>query len=588
LDPAWLPLGLIGVIALFYITQRFLPKLESTARAESADEGSHAFVESVTTVWRSPHLRMIAAIVFTVGIATTLLDYQFKELAQESLATRERLTSFFGAFYGWTGGVALVIQLLLASRFLAFAGLGWTLTVLPAVLLLGSTGLLIIPSLVLVTAVRGADASLRKSLYRFALEVVYTPVPSVLRRKTKGFIDSVVDSVAEGFGAAIVFFWVTLPGLPSRFLSVFVILCSAALLFMSRRMGQLYFATVTEQLQDSGDRAQVPDAARLEAGDLLSGTFTRLDISALVRDSGPILVTEPEELQPVSAQASKSSAEITLANIRSQDVGTVARTLRETSEFDEELLPELARLLARDVLMDEVVAALTRSEEPSVRYLNVLLADESTDFVIRRRIPRVLALVGGSEADDALLDALSANRFEIRYRSAIALMRRRSSDLPTSERDVDTLVWEAIRLEAGRGQPVWEMQKLLDGEPDEDDLVSKRIGVRGELSLEHTFRLLSLVLEPEVVRAAFHGIILDDEKLKNFSLEYLEQILPTDIRKRLWPFIGDISEYKQKRSMRSLDEVVSDLMTTGATLFADVEDREALRQILHEQESEDD
>ncbi len=587
-DLAWLPPGLIVVIALFYATQRLLPKLESTTRAESSDGRSLPFVDSMATVWRSRHLRMIATIVFTVGIATALLDYQFKELAQDSLATREQLTSFFGAFYGWTGGVALLIQLLLASRFLAFAGLGWTLAVLPAVLLLGSTGLLVIPSLVLVTAVRGADASLRKSLYRFALEVIYTPVPSALRRKTKGFIDSVVDSVAEGFGAAIVFLWVTLPGLPSRFLSVFVILCSAALLFMSRRMGQLYFATVTEQLQDSGDRAEVPDAARLEAGDLLSGTFTRLDISTLVRDSGPILVTEPEELRSERGRASASSLEMTLANIRSQDVGTVARTLRETSDFSEELLPDLARLLARDVLLDEVIVVLTRSGDPAVQYLSALLVDESTDFVIRRRIPRVLARAGGTEADDALLDALSANRFEIRYRSAIALMRRRSADLPASERDVDTLVWEAIRLEAGRGQPVWEMQKLLDGEPDEDDLVSKRIGVRGELSLEHTFRLLGLVLETEVVRAAFHGIILDDEKLKNFSLEYLEQTLPTDIRKRLWPFIGDISEYKQKRSMRSLDEVVSDLMTTGATLFADAEDREALRQILHEQESEDD
>jgi hypothetical protein len=132
------------------------------------------------------------------------------------------------------------------------------------------------------------------------------------------------------------------------------------------------------------------------------------------------------------------------------------------------------------------------------------------------------------------------------------------------------------------------MQKLLDGEPHEDDLVSNRLGVRGELSLEHTFRLLSLILEPEVVRAAFHGIILDDEKLKSFSLEYLEQVLPADVRKKLWPFIGDISEYKRKRSLRSLNEVVSDLMTTGATLFADAKDREALRQILNQQEDEDD
>jgi hypothetical protein len=217
-----------------------------------------------------------------------------------------------------------------------------------------------------------------------------------------------------------------------------------------------------------------------------------------------------------------------------------------------------------------------------------MLSDDNTDFVIRRRIPRVLAEIGGREADDALLDALTANRFEVRYRSAIGLVQRRTAGLPQSAKSTQMQVWEAVRLEVGRGKPVWEMQKLLDGDPDEDDLVSRRLGVRGELSLEHTFRLLSLILEPEVVRAAFHGILLDDEKLRSFSLEYLEQVLPADVRKKLWPFIGDISEYQQKRSLRSLNEVVSDLMTTGATLFADIEDREALRQILQEQDDEED
>jgi AAA family ATP:ADP antiporter len=241
---------LIGLVVLLWASQRLLPREETASRAESEAKTSPT-IESITAIWRSPHLRTITMIVFTIGIATTLLDYQFKEMAQASLGSRESLTSFFGAFYGWTGAVALFIQLLLASRFLAVAGVAWTLAVLPLVLTLGSVGMLVFPSLVLVTAVRGADASLRKSLYRFGLEVVYTPVPSILRRKTKGFIDSVIDSLAEGIGAAVVFLWVTLSAFPSRFLSVGIIVCSVALWFMTRRMGQRYFATVTEQLQES-------------------------------------------------------------------------------------------------------------------------------------------------------------------------------------------------------------------------------------------------------------------------------------------------------------------------------------------------
>jgi hypothetical protein len=81
--------------------------------------------------------------------------------------------------------------------------------------------------------------------------------------------------------------------------------------------------------------------------------------------------------------------------------------------------------------------------------------------------------------------------------------------------------------------------------------------------------------------------MLDDENLKSFSLEYLEQALPADVRKRLWPFIGDVSEYQREKSLRPLDDVVSDLMKTGATLFGDATHREALKDLLEDKGDKD-
>jgi hypothetical protein len=104
--------------------------------------------------------------------------------------------------------------------------------------------------------------------------------------------------------------------------------------------------------------------------------------------------------------------------------------------------------------------------------------------------------------------------------------------------------------------------------------------VRGELSLEHTFRQLALVLDHDAVKTAFHGIVMDDEELKGLSLEYLEQVLPPKVRDRLWPFIGDVSDYQRRRSMRSVDEVVRELSETGVTLFRRAADREALDEAL--------
>ena len=576
IDTEWLAAGLVGLLLLFLATQLMLPKLDVPHVAE-AESGSQ-MRESVKTIQSSPHLRAIALIVFAVAVATTLLDYQFKEAARAIIQSPEGLTSFFGAFYGWTGAAALVIQLLVAARFLAGAGIAWTLAILPLTLMLGSVGMLIAPSLALVTMVRGGDNSLRKSLYRSGLEVTYVPVPSLQRRKTKTFIDTVVDSVGEGLGAGIIFLWVTLPGLPSRYLSAFIILISAWMLLLSRRMGRQYFSTVTDELRDSGSTTA---KAGLEGRDLLSGTFTRLDIKSLLVEEGVADEVGDEQMEEPAEATVDSIAQ----RLASRDLRIVARTLEDTVEWDENHIPDITRMLARDQLFDRVVLALLTAGDVAVPSLIQFLRDESTDFVIRRRIPRVLARMGGPEADAALLEALSANRFEVRDRSAIALVRRRRRDLPVSELESESAVWAAIRAEVGRDRPVWELQKLLDDtESGEDDLVSQRIGARGELSLEHTFRLLTLVLEPKVVQAAFHGVMTDDENLKSFSLEYLEQVLPTDIRSNLWPFIGDVSEYKRDKSLRSLDDVVSDLMETGATLFADAEHREALKRMLEDQE----
>jgi hypothetical protein len=222
-------------------------------------------------------------------------------------------------------------------------------------------------------------------------------------------------------------------------------------------------------------------------------------------------------------------------------------------------------------------------ESKALPQLAPLLPDDSVDFVLRRRVPGVLSRYRSAEARDALLAALTAPRFEIRYRVALALVHHRRDASTAATRGMRERVWEAVRLEVARERPVWELQRLLDDDPADDDLVSERVEVRGELSLEHTFRLLSLVLEPEAVRSAYQGITLGDDRLRSLALEYLDQVLPGEVKERLWPFIGDLSEYQQARAARPLKAVVSELVTTGATLFGTEGERAALRKLIDEQ-----
>jgi hypothetical protein len=97
-------------------------------------------------------------------------------------------------------------------------------------------------------------------------------------------------------------------------------------------------------------------------------------------------------------------------------------------------------------------------------------------------------------------------------------------------------VYEVVLREVAVGRPVWESQRLLNGFANEsplDEFVRDRAGQ----SLAHVFTLLSLVLPREPLQIAFRSLHSDDRQLRGTALEYLEGVLPAQIRHGLWPFI---------------------------------------------------
>ena len=595
---------LVGVLVLTLVVLELIPRDRLGRSRGAADEPRPPALEGLKTLFGNRHLRLVAGIVLVSSAASYIVAWQLQEAiemtaireaaaagldqAETLIAVNTRIASFMGEFRGWTGGLAFIIQVVLASRILAGAGVAWSLAILPFALILGSAGMVLLPGLFMATLVRGADNTLGKSLHRTVVELLWVPVRPSLRRRAKAFVDTMVSSVGDGLGALVVLLWVTLGHLPSHFLSVGVVLSCLVLLYLARAMGAQYVATLRRRLE-STSASEVLNVPGLERADRLGATFTRLDITRMLFTPGDYAGTPGEEPRareaPTDADAGPGSM-TTSEMIRTGDSRLIGEALEGPAEWTVEDVPILTTFLARDAWLARAVHAVSGIGAQAVPHLGSVLGDESADFVIRRRIPRVLARIDHPDADRALLDALHAGRFEVRFRVALALRRRRQQSLAAAPGERATEIWEAIRAELNREKPVWELARLLDAETD-DDFVERRVGLRGELSLEHTFRLLSLVLEHKTIRAAYHGIVLDDPEFKSFALEYLEQVLPPDVRDRLWPFIGDLSDSAARRALRPLDDVVADLLLTGATLFGSPEDRKALRRYLEEDGEED-
>jgi hypothetical protein len=78
------------------------------------------------------------------------------------------------------------------------------------------------------------------------------------------------------------------------------------------------------------------------------------------------------------------------------------------------------------------------------------------------------------------------------------------------------------------------------------------------------------VLPTAPLQIAYRGVHTDDPVLRGTALEYLEGVLPPDIRDRLWPFLGD--RPRGPRDGRARDEILADLLRSNESIMLNIEE----------------
>jgi len=198
------------------------------------------------------------------------------------------------------------------------------------------------------------------------------------------------------------------------------------------------------------------------------------------------------------------------------------------------LVPHVIPLLASTSLADYALFALRKVAEARIGQLTDALLDPSQDDAVRRRLARVFSVGVSQRAVDGLLAALDDPRFDVRFQTARSLAA--IADRNPLVRIDSTRVFAIVLEEVTVGQPVWESQRLLDGFVSASPL-DAFVRDRAGQSLAHVFTLLSLVLPRQPLLIAFRSLHSEDAYLRGTALEYLEGVLPADIRHRLWPFL---------------------------------------------------
>jgi AAA family ATP:ADP antiporter len=198
-SPTDLVLAATVILALAAATP-FLWRLPSDATAE------HAAAEPVQPLgWllRDSYLARVLALVFVGTIALTVIDFVFKSTVAVHIPA-DGLGPFFARFYLGLNSVALLIQLVGAGWLLRAFGAHRSSALLPALIFGGAIGLAAGPVLLFAVALKAVDGSLRHTLYRSSVEVLYLPLDSRRRERAKGIIEVFGHRVGQAVASLLI------------------------------------------------------------------------------------------------------------------------------------------------------------------------------------------------------------------------------------------------------------------------------------------------------------------------------------------------------------------------------------------------
>jgi ATP/ADP translocase len=220
------------------------------ARAAGDEDAGFSFGDILEGIRRTRHLQVIIAIICITFIVDVLVEYQFYAMAS-SRYQGDDLTAFFGSFYGlYLNLGTFLAQFFLTAAVISRFGVGGTLQIMPVAVSLASVFTYLAPGVFSTAAVRLTEAVNRYTLNRTGMELLYLPLPSDLRNRTKAFVDIFADRFSRGLGGMFLILLTSVIGMREvRHLALVVMALAAIWVTLAILASREYVATVRRRLE---------------------------------------------------------------------------------------------------------------------------------------------------------------------------------------------------------------------------------------------------------------------------------------------------------------------------------------------------
>ncbi len=144
----------------------------------------------VRTLFRSKYLLMVAILIISTQVISTVLDLRFNRFVEAEITETDSRTSYYGIFYARLAAISAILQLVVVPFALRLVSIKIVHIFIPAIHLLNGLILSITPTLQTGARAFLSFKALDYSLFRAGKELFYMPLSYDERYRCKQIIDS--------------------------------------------------------------------------------------------------------------------------------------------------------------------------------------------------------------------------------------------------------------------------------------------------------------------------------------------------------------------------------------------------------------
>jgi AAA family ATP:ADP antiporter len=274
--------------------------------------------------------------------------------------------------------------------------------------------------------------------------------------------------------------------------------------------------------------AQSTEAARAILDEMCrekgaKGERTRLEVARLLPEI-------PDSFDPLLATLLRDTSPLVVREaIRSAGI------LRKFSAA-----PILLEHLPKEELCTDATEALVKFGDEIVGLLGEHLSDGSSPIASRRAVPAIFAGLGTATAAQVLLDNIMETDTVIRFQVICALNKIQQAH---PEIKLDTQLLETVLAAEIMGHyRSYQIMETLGKPGNADEPVNRALRESIQQELERIFRLLGLLYPRMDLHSAYFGLQSSDVTIYDNALEFLENVLKSQLRGMLVPLLdGKVS-----------------------------------------------